>query len=135
MIECYHPDVTFSDPVFPGLSGEKAKAMWVFLCQRKADPKDRWFERVRADDLTGSAHWEARYKFPLTGRPVHNKIDARFRFQDGKIREHVDTFDFWKWSRMAFGPMGLLLGWTPFFKKIIQKKLNAALEEFIATQK
>ena len=80
MAECYHPDVEFSDPVFPYLKGKRAMAMWALLGQRKADPNDRWFENIRADDKTGSAHWEAKYKFPANGRPVHNKIDAKFEF-------------------------------------------------------
>ena len=37
MIACYHPDIEFSDPVFPGLRGNRAKAMWAMLGQNKAD--------------------------------------------------------------------------------------------------
>jgi ketosteroid isomerase-like protein len=132
MLACYHPDVTFSDPVFPELRGQRAKAMWAFLGQRRADPNDRTFDSVSADANTGSAHWEAKYVFPQTGRKVHNRIDARFEFKDGLIHRHVDTFDFWKWSSMALGPAGLLLGWTPFLKSKVRKQVGAKLDEFIA---
>ncbi len=132
MNDCYAPDVEFSDPVFPGLKGKQAMAMWAMLGERKADPNDRWFENVAADDTRGSAHWEAKYKFPLNGRPVHNKIDATFEFADGKITKHTDTFDFWKWSRMALGPVGALLGWSSLFQGMMQKKLRQRLDEFIA---
>ncbi len=132
MIACYHPEVEFTDPVFPGLKGKRAMAMWAFLCQRKADPASRWFENVRTSGEQGFAHWEAKYAFPLNGRPVHNKIEATFSFRDGKVVRHVDHFDFWRWSRMAFGPVGWALGWTPFFRKAVQKKLGARLDEFIA---
>jgi ketosteroid isomerase-like protein len=131
MADCYHPDVEFSDPVFPALRGKRAKAMWAMLGQRKADPNDRWFERVVASDRTGSAHWEAKYTFPSTGRPVHNKIDASFEFSGGKIRKHVDRFDFWAWSRMAFGAPGLLLGWGPL-KVPVRRRLAGMLDDFIA---
>jgi ketosteroid isomerase-like protein len=130
MAACYHPDVEFSDPVFPALKGKRARAMWAMLAQRKADPNDRTFDSVRADDQRGSAHWEAKYKFPATGRPVHNRIDAEFEFEDGKIRRHTDRFDFWTWSRMAFGPAGLLLGWGPL-KVPVRKKLATLLDQFI----
>jgi ketosteroid isomerase-like protein len=130
MAACYHPDVEFSDPVFPGLKGNRARAMWAFLCQRKADPNDRTFDSVKADDTRGSAHWEAKYNFPATGRPVHNRIDAEFEFLDGKIRRHTDRFDFWAWSRMALGPAGLFLGWGPL-KGPVRKKVSAALDQFI----
>ncbi len=131
-IACYAPDVEFSDPVFPRLKGKRAMAMWAMLGERKADPNDRWFENVKADDARGSAHWEAKYKFPLNGRPVHNKIDAQFEFRDGKIVKHTDTFDFWKWSQMALGLPGMLFGWSSFFRSALQKKLRQRLDEFIA---
>ncbi len=40
----------------------------------------------------GSARWEAVYPFSETGRIVHNRIRAEFRFRDGKIIEHRDHF-------------------------------------------
>jgi ketosteroid isomerase-like protein len=132
MAACYHADVDFSDPVFPALHGNRARAMWALLGQRKADPNDRWFEAVRADDARGTAHWEAKYKFPATGRPVHNRIDAAFEFADGKIRRHTDSFDFWAWSRQAFGVTGLVLGWGPL-KRPVRKRLAKMLDEFIET--
>lgn len=130
MAACYHADVEFSDPVFPSLHGNRARAMWAMLCQRKADPNDRWFDSVKADDKRGSAHWEAKYKFPANGHPVHNIIDAEFEFEDGKIRRHVDRFDFWRWSRMAMGPAGLLLGWGPL-KGPVRKRVAGTLDKFI----
>ena len=130
MIACYHPDIEFSDPVFPALSGKRARAMWSMLGERKADPKDRWWSGVRADDKKGVAHWEAKYKFPANGRPVHNIIDAEFEFVDGKIRRHTDTFDFWRWSRQALGAPGVFLGWGPL-KKPLRARLAKLLDEYI----
>ena len=127
---CYAPDVEFSDPVFPGLKGNRARAMWAMLGQRKADPNDRTFSNVVADDLKGSAHWEAKYAFPLNGRPVHNVIEAEFEFKGGKIVKHTDRFDFWRWSRQAFGPPGVLLGWGPL-KVPVRKNLGKLLDKFI----
>lgn len=129
---CYAPEVKFSDPVFPHLEGKRAMAMWAMLTERKADPESRWFEQVKADDARGSAHWEAKYAFPLNGRPVHNKIDAVFEFKDGKIVKHTDTFDFWAWSKMAFGLTGTLFGWSSLFQSALQKKLGQRLDAFIA---
>ena len=34
MADCYHPDVHFSDPVFPSLKGDEARGMWRMLCER-----------------------------------------------------------------------------------------------------
>ncbi len=131
MIACYHADVEFSDPVFPHLKGQRAKAMWAFLCQRRADPNDRMFDQIQANAQDGSAHWEAKYTLPQTGRRVHNKIDAKFQFKDGKILRHNDSFNLWRWSIMAFGPVGIVFGWTPFFKSKIQKTVRVQLDQFI----
>lgn len=126
MVACYHADVVFSDPVFGELRGERAKAMWRMLCTRAKD-LELEHSRVVADDDRGSAHWEARYTFTGTGRKVHNIIDAQFRFADGKIIRHDDTFDLWRWSGMALGPVGKLFGWLPPLQHSIQKKALAGL--------
>lgn len=112
MAECYHPEVHFSDPVFPDLRGDQVMRMWRALIGRATD-MSIMVSGVHARHDTGSAHWTARYTFSLTGRRVTNEIDASFRFQDKLIIRHVDRFSFWRWSRMALGTPGLLLGWTP----------------------
>jgi hypothetical protein len=130
MVRCYHSGIRFSDPVFPDLSQPEVIAMWKMLCSQ-AKNFELTFTDIQANDRTGKAHWEARYDFSATGRPVHNKIDADFEFQDGKIIKHTDTFDFWKWSRMALGPAGLLLGWTPLLRKKVQKQARERLLKFL----
>jgi ketosteroid isomerase-like protein len=119
MARSYHPEVVFSDPAFGELVGPDVLAMWQMLCARG---KDLTLEHrdVVADDHAGSAHWEARYSFSQTGRPVHNVIEARFAFRDGLIVRHDDTFDFWRWSRQALGPIGLLLGWSPMLRNKVR---------------
>lgn len=82
MAACYHPDATFSDPAFPDLKGKQPGAMWSMLTERGGDLVIR-FSNVRADDTSGSAHWEADYTFSATGRPVKNVIEATFTFAMG----------------------------------------------------
>jgi ketosteroid isomerase-like protein len=130
MAACYAPDARFSDPVFPDLRGEEPGAMWRMLSERGKDLRVELHEH-EADDETGSAHWIARYTFN-TGRPVVNDIRARFRFRDGLIAEHDDAFNFWRWSRQALGPAGLLLGWTPLLRAQVRKQARAGLDEFLA---
>ncbi len=128
---CYADDVRFSDPVFPALEGDAARGMWRMLCERGADLVVE-HSGVRADDDAGEARWEAWYTFSATGRKVHNVIDARFRFADGRIVEHVDTFDFHRWSRQALGAPGLLLGWTPMLRNKVRATAGAQLTKFMA---
>lgn len=130
MILCYHSDIRFSDPVFPNLSASEVGDMWRMLCSQ-AKNFEVTFADVQADDRTGQAHWEARYDFSATGRRVHNRIDAEFEFQDGKIFKHTDAFDFWKWSSQALGPVGFLLGWTPMLRRKVEKQARERLERFM----
>ena len=130
MAACYHPDIVFSDEVFPDLRGERAGAMWRMLCERGKDLRIEHRD-VSADDTTGHALWDAWYTFSATGRKVHNRIDARFQFHDGRIASHRDTFSFHAWAAQALGPLGLLLGWTPMMRRRVRSQAAASLEKFL----
>jgi ketosteroid isomerase-like protein len=130
MAACYHPDVVFSDPVFPRLTGEQPGAMWRMLTGRS--PRLRVeFRDVTADGERGSVHWEAWYPFGPRERNVHNLIDARFRFRDGLIREHLDHFDLARWAAQGLGLVGGLLGWSPLLRFVIRRKAAGQLAAFM----
>ena len=131
MCACYHPDVTFTDPAFGTLHGAQATFMWRMLIERGKDLRIT-FNNVQADDERGSAHWEAKYSFSKKQRPVHNIIEAEFVFKDGLIFKHTDRFNLWKWSSMALGLTGTLLGWTPIIQSAIRKDALKGLEKFMA---
>jgi len=130
MAACYHPSVKFSDEVFVELEGARAAGMWRMLCERGKDLKIE-FRDIEADDFTGRAHWDAWYTFSTTGRTVHNSIDARFEFNDGKIIRHRDSFDFWAWARQALGPIGALLGWSGFLRNRVRSQAASNLTAFL----
>lgn len=131
MAACYHPEATFTDPAFPGLTGQEPGFMWRMLCERADDLSIR-FDGIEADETKGKAHWEADYTFSTTGRFVKNVIDAEFTFRDGLIHTHVDTFDFWTWSRQALGLPGLFLGWSPFLRNKVSGTAKGQLARYIA---
>src|SRR4051812_44000111 len=93
MAACYAPDARFSDPAFGELRGPEVGGMWRMLTGRAEDLSVELAEHHAAGD-TGSARWIARYTFGRTGRPVVNDVRARFRFADGLIAEHDDSFSF-----------------------------------------
>ena len=128
MVASYADDVRFSDPVFTDLRGERAKNMWRMLCERGKD-LEVTFSDVKVDGNRGSARWEARYTFGGRNR-VHNVIDASFVFADGKISEHVDSFDLRRWTGMALGLPGKLLGWTSFFQNTVRKTAARGLDDW-----
>jgi len=131
MAACYAPDARFTDPVFD-LEGGEVGAMWSMLCERGKDLRLEWRD-IHADDATGSAHWEPRYTFSGTGRPVHNIIDSAFTFRAGRIASHVDSFDLWRWSRMALGAKGVLLGWSPFVRNAIRRQARRGLDAWMSS--
>ena len=133
MAACYTDDVLFSDPVFGELRGQSAADMWRMLTSRAKD-FSLTFDQVQADGQRGSAHWVATYVFSQTGATVVNDIQARFVFRDGKICEHHDHFDLWRWSRQALGTKGLLLGWTPLVKNAIRAQARKGLKAFQASR-
>jgi ketosteroid isomerase-like protein len=127
MVQHYAPDVIFEDPAFGILHGEEAADMWRMLTGRAEDLKVELAEHeARGDE--GSAHWIATYTFS-TGRHVVNDIHARFRFRDGKIVEHEDSFSFSRWARQALGPAGIVLGLPPM-NLLVRRKARGDLAEF-----
>ena len=131
MAECYHDDIVFSDPAFQNLKGKEAVAMWHMLCQRAQQFK-LTFSDVWAEGDKGGCNWKATYLFSKTGRMVENHIKAEFLFEDGKIIRHQDSFDFYKWTRMALGGMGTILGWTSFLQNKVRAMGMSELRKFMA---
>jgi len=131
MVACYSADIIFSDPAFGTLRGKDAGDMWRMLSTRAKD-FSLTFDNVHADERNGSAHWVATYLFSQTGRTVVNDIQARFVFRDGKICEHHDNFNLWRWSRQALGTTGLLLGWTPMVQGKVRQQALKGLRAFQA---
>ena len=128
---CYTADAHFSDPVFTDLRGDEVRGMWKMLCERGKDLEIA-HSNVLADPDAGSAHWDADYTFSGTGRKVHNSVDARFRFENGLIADHQDSFDLYAWTRQALGPVGLLLGWTPMIQNKVRSGARESLDEYMA---
>ncbi|MCX7139783.1 MAG: nuclear transport factor 2 family protein [Proteobacteria bacterium] len=131
MAACYHPEAEFSDPVFTRLKGREVSDMWEMLCKRGKDLEIE-FRVLRAGDGGAAVHWDARYTFSGTGRRVLNSIDAEFELRDGMIVRHRDRFDLWRWTRMALGLKGVLLGWLPAVQNAVRAQAARSLAEFRA---
>jgi len=129
MVSHYANNIHFNDPGFGDLHGDDAKNMWRMLIENGTDLKIE-FEITESKDNWVKAHWEAHYTFSKTGRSVHNKIDAAFIIENGKIVSHMDTFNLWSWSKQAMGTIGLLLGWSLFFRKKLHKTTQKMLSNY-----
>ena len=135
MQDCYSEDPVFNDAVFGVLEGEAVGAMWEMLCRNARDFSLEFSNIKLLDDEYATCNWTANYTFSKTGRKVTNRIKAHMRIQDGKITEHTDQFDIWKWSRQALGISGTLLGWSGFMKSKIRRNARKNLRKFMEKNK
>ena len=101
MAACYGPNARFHDPAFGELHGDEPGAMWKMLTGRADDLRVRPCRSTTPSDTTGTR--------ALAGRPTRsprpaarsiNDVQARFRFADGLIAEHDDSFGFHAWSQV-----------------------------------
>ncbi len=143
MQACYAANAHFADEAFDLNGPREIGGMWRMLCEAtRVKGLAHWRLDVSGVQATpgaagqggsGAAHWEAHYLFSATGRLVHNRIDANFKFNElGMITEHRDRFDFWQWSRQALGAPGLLLGWSPFLRNKVRTQAAKNLQRFLA---
>ncbi|RST55868.1 nuclear transport factor 2 family protein [Variovorax sp. MHTC-1] len=137
MAACYAPDARFDDEAFSLKGAREVGGMWKMLCEAtRAKGADVWklsWRDVKADASTGSAHWDAHYRFSATGRLVDNSIDSSFTFTPASlIATQRDRFDFWAWSRQALGTPGLLLGWSPVLKNKVRAGAAKNLAAYLA---
>jgi ketosteroid isomerase-like protein len=131
MRDCYSSQPVFSDPAFGLLQGDEVGAMWEMLCKRAKNFSLTFSNIELLDEEYATCNWTAVYIFSATGRRVVNNIKAHLRIQDGRITEHTDKFDMWKWSRQALGLPGWLLGWNSIIANKVHKKARKNLDDFM----
>ncbi len=131
MNSCYSNDIVFFDPVFGLLKGAEAKCMWQMLCKNAKDFSLTFGNITALDEEYSTCDWVASYTLSATGKKVVNTIKANMRFTDGKIIEHSDAFSVHKWSKQAFGLMGMLLGWNSIFQNKIKNKAKKNLLKYM----
>ncbi|MET8144459.1 nuclear transport factor 2 family protein [Sphaerisporangium sp. NPDC005288] len=129
---CYHPEISFGDPVFLELEGrDQVVGMWSMLLASVTDLRVAAWD-ITADDHSGGASWSARYVLRRNGRQVVNQVSAQFRFEDGLIVRHHDDFDFRHWSTLALGrPTGVLVGWAPALRRRVRDRARHRLDEYL----
>lgn len=131
-VACYHPDVLFSDPLFPRLRGEAAADL---LRMRLAPGTAR---DVRLLEVSGeadgvTARWTAREA--IRGRTVITQGRSMFAFREGRISRHYDHFSLWRWAARSLGPAGAALGWFGPLRWALRQRAARSLERFSAARR
>ena len=122
--QMYAPAATFEDPVFR-LRGAEIGRMWKGLLGRARDFGVA-YRIARAAPDRGTVEWTARYLF-AGRRPVVNVILSELRFENGRVVEHRDAFDFPRWAAQALGGPGRLLGRFEWFRNSVARKARRGL--------
>ncbi|PST84851.1 ketosteroid isomerase [Pedobacter yulinensis] len=130
MQRCYADEAVFNDAVFTNLQAAEVRAMWQMLLESSSDLQMR-FSGIEASENEGSATWIANYTFSKTGRKVENRIQAHFKFSNGKISEHTDHFSFSRWARQSLGPIGWILGKTSFLRNKVRREARRKLDAYL----
>jgi len=124
---CYHPDVFYSDPLFPRLRGTAAADLWRLRFERL----DRL--EIRLDEASGDAdgalaRWRLAYR--AGERRVSVPVRSMFAFRGGRIARHYDHFSLWRWGAQAHGRLGAALGWFGPFRWAARHRHGRELERF-----
>jgi len=131
MLECYHTEIVFTDPVFGRLEAKEARKMWRMLLQNKNSDLQISYKDLDANEVQGTAKWRAVYYFSRERRKVINEIASSFKFKDHKIIKHQDDFDVWTWAKQALGWKGWAFGWSADFQAKMQRKSRKMLETYV----
>lgn len=134
MQDCYSENVVFLDPVFGLLQNGEPQAMWEMLCTKANNFSLTYGNIILIDEEYANCEWVATYLFSASNRKVVNKIKAHLRIVDGKITEHTDQFNLYRWSRQALGLPGILFGWTSFMQNKIRRNALNNLQKFMQTK-
>ena len=130
MNKIYHKDAQFSDPVFQILQRLEVQAMWHMLCEAGKDLQIT-YGSIGVFDNSAQVKWKAVYTFSRTGNIIHNEVKTELFFKDNLIINHFDSFNLYRWMRMAFGTTGTLFGWSNIFQEKIKGSARYQLKKFI----
>jgi len=134
MIRCYTTTATYHSPIFPQVEGDTLTATWQWFCA-KAPDLTMVVDEQAFEANTARVQWTATYTFPKTGRPVVQVTDSIFVFEGPQLCRHEDRFDLHRWSHMALGPLGRVLGGRRWLQRSLQRAAAERVARFQERQR
>jgi hypothetical protein len=58
----------------------------------------------------------------------HYLLCTSFKLRQGLLVKHRDTFELWRWTRLALGPAGMLPGWRTLLQGEVRRTALAGLD-------
>jgi ketosteroid isomerase-like protein len=113
---CYDEDAVFSSPLIGDVRGTEVEAVWraIFAKTRESALS---FTIVDLGLTTARVEGTVTFSLVASGRSVTSRFNSALHIRDLRVVCHDDHFDAWAWSSMAFGPAGLLLGWSKAWRR------------------
>lgn len=113
---CYDKDAVFSSPFIGDVRGAEVEALWraIFAATRDSTLS---YTIVDLGLTTARVEGMATFSLVTSGRSVTSRFDSALYIRDQRVVCHDDTFDAWAWACMAFGPTGLILGWSKAWRR------------------
>lgn len=133
----YHDDAKYRDEIFD-LRGKEINALW-YTATRPEMNLIAHCKSLKVDGDRVTTDWNISYTIDTLNRKVELDETGVFQFQDGKIINHKDSYDFWSWCAQSLGFIGKALGWSQWLKnrvrnqakKSVLSNMYAAQESFI----
>jgi hypothetical protein len=128
MVDCYDPNIAFTDPIFLTMYGKRVAAMWSMLTGQAPDLMVQ-SSVIWAGRDHGHAHWDAQYTYVFLGldNPVSNHVEATFDLSNGLITTHHDNYDLDAWMNQALAPLGTDVG-----QSVLQASAQSQLDTYIS---
>ena len=126
---CYHPDIFFTNPLYPRLRGPEVQDFWSMAFEALPDLALA-LDEVAADDDGGHARWHASYTIGTPPRHVATTGRSLFAFRDALVCRHYDHFSYWRWLERVFGAAGAAAGWFGPFRWAVRQRLARRLDRY-----
>jgi limonene-1,2-epoxide hydrolase len=123
--EFYHKNAHYKDEIFD-FKGLEIHALWYTATLPDMELSAE-LESIREEEDAIYTEWVMSYTLDIIKRRIRLKEKGKFTFQEGKIIEHTDKYDFWTWCIQAFGIIGRALGWSNWLQNRVRSQAKKSV--------
>ena len=103
---------------YSGIISDKSAIQFKMLNKSKGPAM--WSPRAQSDRMRFAEAWREQLE-SMDNLDLFQESVNGLLFEGDKIVKHVDDFNMWKWTRMALGLPGMLLGWSSFLERALHR--------------
>jgi hypothetical protein len=126
MSACLHPQISYSDPLFPDLRGVRVGLRWHWQLRHATEFKLQK-QIMFMDERKAQLKLDVAYLWH--GRAVHHEVLSTLTIWDDLIVRQIDEYPYWPYAKQAYGVAGHLLGGLGWAQSVVQRRAAAAVEE------